>query len=370
MKLPSFPTETIKAIDLKSFGLGLAAVAVLYLMILSLIFVSGKNTVESLEKQMASISVPVTITSEIPENETHSPPVPLKNKAAQQAGMMDGLSEETDAGALPIVRADDGLTSFRAYQSKFDFAAAGQKPVAIFILKDYGLSAENSRTALEILPPEVAFILSPYSTMPEEWIKLAREAGHEVWIHTPIENQSLAHNDSGPATMMVRSSYPQKLSALHWAMSRGLGYVGVAAHTDVAILENKSDFSKVSDEIYERGLGFLELNPYANSFIESKALARDAPYVKADMEILRMIGADSFETFERLLKSNNKAVGVIPSSPNQIKNLAAWILKVGQADYAIAPASALYDLATNRGMGKNPPFEDSLEEVPLENHSE
>lgn len=364
MKLPSFPSETIKAIDLKSFGIGLAAVAVLYLMILSLIFISGKSTVEALEKQMASISAPVTITSEMTEDNHHADSHgETHHKTTEQTDIIDGLWEETDAGTLPIVRANDGLTSFRAYQSKFDFAAAEQKPVAVFILKDFGLSAENSRTALEILPPEVAFILSPYSTMPEEWIKLAIEAGHEVWMHTPIENQSLAHNDSGPATMLVRASYPQKLSALHWAMSRGLGYVGVAAHSDAAILENKSDFSKISDEIYERGLGYLELNPYANSFIESKALASDAPYLKADMEILRMIGTNSFEEFESILKSNNLGIAVIPSTPNQIKNLAAWILKVGQADYAIAPPSALYDLRLNRTAVSNQKHSDAMTET-------
>lgn len=344
MKLPSLSSDHFKTIDLKSFGVGLAAVCGLYVLIFVYVFISANNTLSELEGRLSSFSALIAI-----ENKnTDSPSDAHKNENI----LIGGLLEKADEGNLPIVRKKDGLTSFRAYQLPFDFKKVNERPVVVFVVKDFGLSAETSQSALDLLPPEVGFILSPYSTLPEEWIRLARESHHEIWLNTPIENKELVQNDTGSATIMIKSSYVQKLSALHWTLARGSGFIGVSAHSDDMILESKEQYSNLVDEIYNRGLGYLELNPNANSFIQSKALTNDAPYVKADMEVLRMTGENSFEQLEDKLNENGVIVAVIPNFPNQIKNLATWILKNGQSNYTLAPASAMYDIALHQSSAQ------------------
>lgn len=370
MSLIAPANEQTKAMDLKSFGIGLAVVGGIYILIFAYVFLSAQRTITELEARLPSISVPI---SNVSEETSHTEEIKDSQKPKNADILTQGLLEKSENGFLPIVRKEDGLTSFRAYQLPFDFKKA-DKPVVIFIVKDFGLSAETSQSALDLLPPEVGFILSPYSAMPDEWIRLAKESKHEVWINTPIENKSLSQNDSGLATIMTKSSYVQKLSALHWALSRGSGYIGIASDTDEAILGNKEQFSNLIDEVYDRGLGYLELNPSANSFIQSKALAKDAPYVKADMEILRLDGEHSFKQLEDKLNENGVIVAVVPNFPNQIKDLAAWILKIGQSNYTLAPASALYDLALHQSQGKTaappaatPPQEVQHAPTPTEN---
>lgn len=365
MKFPTLSPDQFKTIDLKAFGLGLGVVGLIYLLIFVYIFAFSQSTVEGLEKQLSSTFAKVEVSDKPPvtasdnsksHDGAHHEEAEAQSTAPKELpdNLVEGLLEHTPIGALPIVRTTDGLTSFRAYQQPFDFDQIS-KPMVIFVVKDFGLSSENSQMALEILPPQVGFVLSPYSTMPDEWIKLAREAKHEIWMNAPIENNTSTTNDSGAATILTNSSYVQKLKALQWNMSQGSGYIGVASYTDNLLLESKEQYSKLADEIYGRGLGFFELNPNANSYIESKALSKNAPYIKADMEVIQMLGDNSFEILEKKLTKKNVIVAVVPNYPKPLKNLAAWILKVGQVDYTLAPASALYDLALHNSTKQPSP---------------
>lgn len=350
-KLPSL--EKLKTVDLKSFGYGLAGVCALYGLILLYVLLSSQSTIKTLENRLASQTALIT---------TAKPHIPSAGEAQTQTiknhlsdVMIEGLTEDSPSGPLPIVRTKDGLTSFRTYQMPFDLQKAGNKPLISFVVNDFGLSKETSMQALETLPPEVGFILSPYSTMPEEWIKLAREKGHEIWISTPIENQSLTNQnkDTGPATILNAASYTKNLSALHWVLSRGLGYIGVAAYTDKSVLDNEDLYKRYADEVYGRGLGYLELNPDADPFIGNQALSRNAPYIKSSLQVIHMTGDQSFAELESLAKKEQYAVAVIPNYPTTIKSLAAWIMKIGKIDYTIAPASAIYDVVAHNSPPAN-----------------
>ena len=104
-------------------------------------------------------------------------------------------------------------------------------------------------------------------------------------------------------------------------------------------------YSQLINKIYERGLGFLELNPNASKLLEGSAINLGAPHIKTNMKVLTISGDNhSFEELESMAKQNGSVVAVIPPYPKTIKNLAVWIEKVGKTDYTIAPVSAVYDL--------------------------
>lgn len=261
--------------------------------------------------------------------------------------IIEDLSVDTSAGELPIIRKTDYLTSFRAYQAPFTFNTADDRPIISFIIKDYGLSTRGSSLATKSLPAEVSLMLSPYAKKPSNWVNRAHNKGHEVWMHVPIQNNQTA--DLGPNTVFHHAALNDKQTAIYKTLSKTLGYVGLSAHTDDSFKTAEEDYSQIFDEIYNRGLGYLELNPNAPSIIKSKAFAKAAPYIKADMEILRIRGEDSFETLEDIANKQGYAVAVIPNYPFAINNLADWLEKVGSIDYQIAPVSAIYDIPTQKG---------------------
>ncbi|MGH1376871.1 MAG: divergent polysaccharide deacetylase family protein [Alphaproteobacteria bacterium] len=334
-------------IKLPPIAIGMATLGILYFLVSFYVSWSGAATLAALESKLSSETVSVHVAPPPEEQDKHG----FQNKHATKDKkntfkLVKGLYKRTGEGKLPIIRRSDNLTSFRAYQAPFSFKDIGDKPLIAFIIQDFGLSQKNSEKALDILPPQVSFVLSPYAALPQEWLKMAKSKGHEVWLNIPIQNNTSP--DLGPNTIFHHTALPKKAENMHASFSVALGYSGVASFTDNSMNRVKGHYLKIMDEIYARGLGFLELNPNASTTIEGKALTLGAPYIKSNMTVLRPKGNNSFQQLEKVAKKNGYAVAIVPNYPDSIKNLSVWILKVGQMDYAIAPISAIYDLPLHR----------------------
>lgn len=331
-----------KKLNLKIFILGMLTVVGLHILVNVYISLNADSTISALEDKMQSITVLLDNHQEedvILEN-TDRMVIPENIK-------IDGLTEKTQFGNLPIIRKSDNLTSFRAYSNAFNFKNLADKPLISFVINDYGLSKDNAMAALDILPKEVTFIASPYAHMPSEWISLARDKGHEVWYFLPVENNKF--NSTGSDTVFHYLSLAKKRDKFRNALGKASGYVGLAAYTDDGLLTEKEHYSQIAEEVYTRGLGFLDLNPNSAPIFAVKAVSSGAPYLRADMRLRFIRGErDSFESLEALAKKKSHIIVVVDNTPNMIKQLAVWIMRVGQIDYIIAPVSAGYDLPLHR----------------------
>ncbi len=339
--------KTLEKLDIKALIIGIITVIAIYLLIFIYVSISAPSTIKELESKLTTETYPIDYV----EHGKNNTDVENNNHANINAGssspitapkIIEGLFEETPYGKIPIIRKSDNLTSFRAYQRPFTFPENNSKPIISFALLDYGLSKEQSKNALDLLPPEVSFILSPYSDLPNEWIKMAQDKGHEIWLNIPIQNDKFS--DSGKRTIYHHSTLVKKLKSLRQTLASAQGYVGVSSYSDNGIKTAKEDYSNIAKEIYSRGLGYFETNPDATNIIKNKAFALSAPYINADLQIINIRGKNSFITLETAAKEKGHVVALIPNYPKTVKNLAVWIMKVAQADYVIAPVSAIYDL--------------------------
>ena len=328
----------------KYFYQGLGVCAAAYVGLFLYTYLTSSQTLENIKDNIPSSTTPITFTSASLSSENHGSHAP-KEDADIKDIIIEGLYQNTAQGLLPTIRRSDNLTSFRAYQHPFDFKTVNiaQKPLVAFVMQDYGLSQDQSKTALDSLPTEVSLVLNPYASLPNEWIKMAQNKGHEIWLGLPIQNEKT--EDFGVNTIFHHISLPEKIAALYKVMSITQGYVGLASFTDNQLKTVPEHYSQLINKIYERGLGFLELNPNASKLLEGSAINLGAPHIKTNMKVLTISGDNhSFEELESMAKQNGSVVAVIPPYPKTIKNLAVWIEKVGKTDYTIAPVSAVYDL--------------------------
>lgn len=332
--------DTIKHIDVKALARGLGVVIIIYALIHLFVWLKSDATIEYINSQMPNIHVEIT-KIDAPHSDQHN-----EQKIPKDTFLVDGLSTDTLAGELPIIRQSDFLTSFRAYQTPFQFDKKNQKPVIAFIIKDYGLSVNSSSIATQKLPAEVSLMLSTYAKAPSRWVTRAHSKGHEVWITLPIQNNR--QTDQGSDTVFHHATLNEKQNTIYKTLTKTLGYVGIASSTDKTFESAKNDYSQLFDEIYNRGLGYLELNPNAPSTIKGKAISKGAPYIQADIEINRMKGQNSFDNLEEIAKNKGYALAVIPNHPVAIDNLTKWLEKVGKIDYQIAPVSAIYDIPAQK----------------------
>ncbi|MFP4098555.1 MAG: divergent polysaccharide deacetylase family protein [Alphaproteobacteria bacterium] len=336
--------------DKRHFALSLIFVVSLYAIMLVYIYATAGNTIRAIERNMASMSVPLLVSSatfhDKPQQKNKNPDTDL-HKTEIQPGLIEGLSAYDETiGQLPVIRKKDNLTSFRAYQSPFSLQVIGDKAALSFVVKDFGLSKELSNLALDILPPEVSFLLSPYALLPQEWINRARAKGHEVWLEIPLQRG--LYNDAGLYTIYHHDSLVEKGINMRKSLAKALGYTGVALFSDQGTAENKDHYSKLIEELYGRGLAVLELNSDAPRFVESLAASETAPYIKVTDTLMHISQKDIFLPIEKTAQEKKQAVTMVPAYPVLIKALALWLEKIGKIDYVIAPVSVIYDLPLAR----------------------
>lgn len=339
----------VQNLGLRSFVIGIGIISILYFGLLSYVNSYRENTITTLEKKLSFIDVSVEEESIYHKNQSSPEKTQQPHNIAGKAiKKVDGLYQKTSIGYLPIIRSSDYLTSFRAYQKQFNFDAIGQKPLVSFVVNDFGLSKKKSEYALQHLPPEVTFILSPYAESPQSWINRAYAKGHEVWLSLPIQNKKGL--DQGRNTLFHHTPLHEKRSALHATLSSVYGYVGVAAFTDDSLKNASGDYGEIADEIYMRGLGFMELNSAASHLsIKSKAMVKSAPYLQANQTLISVqTPGYSFSDLEKNVREQDHIIALVPPLPNTVKQLDQWIKKVAQSSYVIAPVSAIYDLPLHR----------------------
>lgn len=335
-------TKIISNTDIKALIIGSIIVLAIYALIFIYVFASSSNTTKLLQNNLATEIYPINYVKHSEIEQINNQVTTVTTEAViDPPEVVEGLYEHTKDGNIPIIRKSDNLTSFRAYQHKFTFPE-NNKPIISFVILDYGLSKEQSKTALDLLPSEVSFILSPYAVLPDEWVKMAQDKGHEVLLNVPIQNNT--SNDLGKHTIFHHATLVQKLKSLRRTLSSAQGYIGMSSYSDDSMMITKDHYIGIADELYSRGLGYFEINPNATNIIKNKAFSMGAPYIKADLKVINIKGNNSFETLENIANNNGHAIAIIPNYPKTIKNLAVWIMKVAQADYVIAPVSAIYDL--------------------------
>lgn len=338
-------------LDLRSLGIGLGIVVFLYLSLLLYAFFFASSTLEQLESRLASHKIML-----ISAEETQSAALLGNTESAHEAQQEDpapegaliksplsGLVEQTDYGKLPIIRSHDRLTSFQAYKRPLTAFPQDKTPVAILVT-DIGLSPKNAKIALELLPPEVSFLLSPYAQSPETWRELARRKGHESWLNIPVENKNIRYTDPGPAALLIREDMETAKGKLYWSMARTTGYAGLASFNDESFLMAQKPLRGVFKEGLERGLAYLELNPAAKDYLQGVALNAGMPYLQAEQWIYRAQGENSFDRFEQVARQKGYALGIVPPWPQTIKMLELWTKTLEGRGMTLVPVSAIAEL--------------------------
>ena len=355
----------------KTFGFGLIGVALLYLALFAYAAIKKDYTYASFESRLASQTVlidrPETFVrtqaaiettdtleegdlAEAPpgeettqESAEQSEEEDLENIVSKQAlslreSPVPGFYEETQFGLLPVAKSP-AQTPFQVY--KKPFVLNHDKPYLAVAVENFGLSAELSQQMIDELPSSVSFILSPYSSQPDKWTQKARQDGHEIWLHLPMENNDFPLMDPGAKGLLTRVSLQYNQDRLQWVLGRATGYAGIAAYTDNALDNAGPMFRDIAKDVFKRGLGFFELNNELGSFFTPLADESKAPNTQNDLT-LDLISLQNPD-LKRLL-SNVKGQGkgtllVSPTSRN-IPTLKKWLESLQKRGIEPIPISA------------------------------
>ena len=309
MAMAFAPADTIRYIkssfEPRAFIIGLGVVGFLYVLLSLYILFAGPAYMTARENSLASRTiVPEYIgTPKTPEHQTESAeatteqtaedtprlpkkrplPNPFEARGLQvlESGLaqapIEAVADITDDGILPKIDTKTKLTPFQAYKRPFTYPQADE-PMITVAIEDMGLSDAATESAVRTMPAEVSLILSPYATNPDFWMNVARERGHEIWMHLPLETEKYPEEDPGPNTIMVDAPERDNLRKLHWLMSRTQGYVGFVTGPDNVFIKSLHDMRPIIGDIYNRGLGLIDASAKPSAIPATMAAGQESPY--------------------------------------------------------------------------------------------
>ena len=264
----------------------------------------------------------------------------------------DGLAPAPDPnllepgrdGPLPMV-GKDGRKPWQVYARPFD--ANDPRPRIALIISGLGQSTAATEAAIQRLPGAVTLAFTPYAKNLDQWIALARAAGHEVLLTVPMEPIGYPENDPGPHTLLTTISDRDNRDRLLFLLSRFTGYVGVLNSMGARLTTAPQSLRPVLQEIRDRGLIFVDTRSSLRSVAASQATELGLPRAInnrfIDIKAARVDIDQRLEELERVAKSSGNALGIGSPYPVTIERVALWAQELEKKGFALAPVSAVVD---------------------------
>jgi hypothetical protein len=206
------------------------------------------------------------------------------------------------------------------------------------VITGLGLDTDQTRQAIEILPPQVTLAFSPYSPNLQDWINRAREGGHEVLLEVPMEPEDYPENDPGPYTLRARAQPAETVKRLEWILGRTSGYFGVINRMGERFVKSPEGMSALTGTLRSRGLAFVD------SGVATGSGGGDFR-VSADQVLDPVLSPAAID--EALLRveagalQRGQGLGVARAYPLNLRQVASWASQIESRGYQLAPASAL-----------------------------
>lgn len=254
-----------------------------------------------------------------------------------------GLFETSQVGQLPIADLRTGMTPFEAYKKPYTLVP-GRPPIAILFV-GAGLSESLSAGIVNDLPDTISIAVSPYSLTPGVWLDKIRAGGHEAWLTLPLQNDTYPEPDPGPNTILSSVSLEQNQDRLMKILASGAGYAGLISLDDHNFTAANTHIVPVLQQIFGRGLAFIDGRPDRVFFGADIAASQSYPYADSDMTIGEDLSiaaaAAALARAERIAHEKGQALVYVLPTPANIQAVEKWAPTLETRGLQLAPASAL-----------------------------
>ncbi len=217
------------------------------------------------------------------------------------------------------------------------------QPVIAVILDDLGVARGHAELAIA-LPPEITLAFMTYAGDVRSIARRAREQGHELLLHFPMEPQDHAL-DPGPNALMVGLGRAELERRLDWGLSQFDGYVGLNNHMGSRFTLDQDGMRVVMETLKRRGLLFVDSKTTSDSVGATLAEAMDVAHATRDVfldnEISAILVTERLLEAERIALAKGDAIAIGHPHPATIEALRAWIPLARARGIAIVPVSAV-----------------------------
>ena len=189
----------------------------------------------------------------------------------------------------PAAKSDMPLTTYAVPTT-----VARERPVVAIVLDDMGLDRTRALQAIN-LPGPLTVSFMTYADGLSALVPQAREHGHEVLAHLPMEPIDAKENP-GPGALTVKMDDATIQKTLAADLDSWKGYVGINNHMGSKFTRDKARMTVVMAELKARGLLWLDSKTIAGSAGIDTAKAASVPFIERDVFL------DNIDTREEVVK--------------------------------------------------------------------
>jgi polysaccharide deacetylase 2 family uncharacterized protein YibQ len=221
-----------------------------------------------------------------------------------------------------------------------------KSPMIAIVIDDAGVAQARTARAIDLPAPlTIAFI--PYGRNLDRQTRRARENGHELLLHIPMEAGSSAV-DPGPNALLTSLDGDEIMRRFRWALSRFDGYVGVNNHMGSKFMARTDLLEPLLAEMNARGLMFLDSRTDRTTVGAALARGMDLPHASRQVFLDNILESDKIAAqlaeLERVARRRGHAIAIGHPHDVTVDVLAAWIPEARARGFDLVPVSAIVKL--------------------------
>ncbi len=219
---------------------------------------------------------------------------------------------------------------------------AGQPRIAI-VLDDLGLVQSRTRRAITLAAPlTMAFL--PYGHNLKKLTNAAREAGHELIVHLPMEPDNI-EADPGLNALYTTLKAKQIRERVAWGLSRFSGFVGVSNHMGSRFTKWRHGIDILLKEIKSKDLLFLDSLTSQKSLVSEIAERYRLPYAVRDVFLDNDQAPEAIraqlKSLTAIARRRGYAIGIGHPYDSTIDVLREWIARAPTEGLSLVPLSQI-----------------------------
>ena len=173
----------------------------------------------------------------------------------------------------------------------------------------------------------------------------ARENGHEIMLHVPMEPVD-AHEDPGPNVLLLDHDEAELRRRLAWVLDRAEGYVGINNHMGSRFTRDEAAMRIVMAELERRGLAFLDSRTTSESVAEIMTDPFSVPVISRDVFLDNEPAPDKIEAqlarVEEIARRQGHAVAIGHPRAATLAVLERWLATIEARGFRLVPMSAIW----------------------------
>ena len=285
---------------------------------------------------------------------------PVPEPEAETTKRYAPSSEHTKApktAATPLIQTttQESRSPTPAWREHAVMVKADGRPSIAVVIDDLGIDRSRSRRIMA-LPSPLSLSFLAYAKELDRQAGAGREAGHEIWLHVPMEPSS-ASVDPGPNVLLTGLSEENLLTKLRWNLDQLSNYVGINNHMGSRFTADARGMRAIMGELKRRGLAFLDSVTSSRSAGHQAARETGVPFMlrnvfldhENDLVAINL----QLERVEQLAKRQGHAIAIGHPREATLQALEPWLKTLDAKGFQLVPASMFLRLAQSQTVKSN-----------------